>query len=94
MDFWQNVEISDRGRQPMIHPPFSNGQLFEISLYNKEVRALVKDNKSHNLFDDHWADSQTFGIVARDAQEARQLAKQRYPQKDGFVIETVTDSAA
>ena len=76
----------------MIHPPFSKGHLFEVSLYNKDVRALVKDNKSHNLFDDHWADRQIHGIVASDAQEARTLAKQRYPQKEGFVIESVTNS--
>jgi hypothetical protein len=29
----------------MIHPPFSKGHLFEVSLYNKEVRALVKITK-------------------------------------------------
>ncbi|MEL0106044.1 MAG: hypothetical protein ACO3MW_04020 [Rhodospirillales bacterium] len=78
----------------MIHPPFSKGHLFEVSLYNKEVRALVKNNKSHNLFDDYWADLQVHGIVARDAEEARLLAKQRYPKKEGFVIESVTSFAA
>jgi hypothetical protein len=76
----------------MIHPPFSKGQLYEVSLYNADVRALVKDNKSHNLFDDYWADRQTYGIVAKDAREARSLAAQRYPKRDGFVIESIEPS--
>jgi len=78
----------------MIHPPFSKAHLFEVSLYNKEVRALVKNNQSHIFFDDYWADRQVHGIVASDAREARVLAKQRYPQKEGFVIESVRNSAA
>ena len=78
----------------MIQPPFSKAHLFEVSLYNKEVRALVKDNKSHSFFDDHWADRQIHGIVASDAQEAKILAKNRYPQKEGFVIESIRNSAA
>ena len=78
----------------MIHPPFSKAHLFEVSLYNKEVRALVKNNQSHNFFDDHWANRQIHGIVASDAREARVLAKQRYPQKEGFVIESVRNSVA
>jgi hypothetical protein len=82
------------GERKMIRPPFSNGQLFEVSLYNKEVRALVKDNKSHNFFDDYWADRQVHDIVARDAKEARVIAKQRYPGKEGIVIESVSDIAA
>lgn len=76
----------------MIHPPFSRGSLFEVALYNKDVRALVKDNKSHGVFEDHWADRHIHGIVARDAREARSLARQRYPKEDGFVIEAITRS--
>ncbi len=76
----------------MIHPSFSRGSFFEVSLYNKEVRALVKENKSHGVYEDHWADRHIHGIIARDAREARALAQQRYPKKDGFVIEAIVRS--
>jgi len=82
------------GKKEMIHPLFRKGHLFEVSLYNQNVRALGKDNKSYNLFDDYWADRQIYGIVASDAQEARVIAKQRYPRNEGFVIKSVSDIAA
>ncbi|MEK9754436.1 MAG: hypothetical protein VW338_14680 [Rhodospirillaceae bacterium] len=74
----------------MLHKPSDGENVYEISIYNKEVRSLVKENQSHKLFDDHWADSQLHDVVATDEEEARRMVDERYPESDGFVIEALT----
>jgi hypothetical protein len=64
-------------------------QVFEFTLYNKEVRSLVKENLSHCFFDDHWADLQKQGVQAKDETEARRKIENRFPSYDGFVVETL-----
>ena len=63
---------------------------YEVSIYNRDVRAAVKDNKSHILFGDHWADIQFQDVQAQSETEARKLISQRYPPDQGFVIEELT----
>ena len=64
-------------------------QVYLVTVYNKDVRALVKENRSHSFYDDHWADSHTHDIDASSADEARVKAARRYPPEDGFVIESI-----
>ncbi|MDP6108532.1 MAG: hypothetical protein QGF71_00465 [Rhodospirillales bacterium] len=59
---------------------------FEAAVYNKDVRAAVKDNKSHDFFSDFWADLQLQDVLASDETEARRLIDQRYPAERGFVV--------
>ena len=77
----------------MLHKPSTGQQVYEASIYNKEVRSLVKENQRHALFDDHWADCQRHDVCACDEGEARRLIAERFPSADGFVIEAVTVSA-
>ena len=77
----------------MLHKPSDGQQVFEVSIYNREVRSLVKENQSHSLFDDHWADSHKHDVCACDESEARRLVASRYPPDDGFGIEAVTITA-
>ncbi len=63
---------------------------YEVSIYNRDVRAAVKGNKSHILFGDHWADIQFQDVQAQSETEARKLISQRYPPDQGFVIEELT----
>jgi len=74
----------------MLQLPNAGQQVFEVSIYNKEVRFLVKENQSHIFYDDQWADVQVHDVAARDEKHARQLIAERYPPDDGFVIEAVT----
>ncbi|NQV82560.1 MAG: hypothetical protein HQ494_01955 [Rhodospirillales bacterium] len=68
----------------------TNGQLvFEFSIYNKAVRSLVKENQSHAIFDDKWADNLIHDVVALDEDDARRLVAERYSPDDGFVIDAV-----
>ena len=73
----------------MLHIPMDGEQLFEVSIYNKLVRSLVKENQSHDIFDDHWADLHVQKLIAQDETEARRIICLRFPEKDGFVIEAV-----
>ncbi len=78
----------------MLHQPKRGQHLYEVAIYNKDVRAMVKENQSHCYFDDHWADVQFHDIIAIDEQEARALIAQRFPPDDGFVVEDVHTTSA
>ena len=73
----------------MLHLPDNGRQIFEVSIYNKEVRALVKENQSHSYFDDFWADICIQDIIAQNEGEARKLISKRFPPEDGFVIQEI-----
>ena len=76
----------------MLHWPEHGHKSFEVTVYNREVRALVKQNRSHSFFDDHWADRHVCDVEARNEAEARAVAHRRFPPEDGFVIEDVNPS--
>ena len=78
----------------MERTPHNEDKVFEVSIYNKEVRSLVKENQSHAFFDDHWADEQTRDVLAETADEARQVVKKRFPPDEGFVIASVVQCGA
>ena len=76
----------------MLHQLIDGQAMYEVGIYNKEVRALVKENQSHSYYDDYWADVQVRDIIAHDETEARELIEKRFPPEDGFVIEGVEES--
>ena len=63
---------------------------FEAAIYNREVRAALKDNRVHALLGDHWANTQYFSVIAATGAEARALLADRYPPDQGFVIADLT----
>ena len=75
----------------MLNPSMS--QTYLVTFYNKVVRALVKENRSHSFFEDHWADAHTQDVSATTEDEARKKIAKRFPPEDGFVIETVMAAA-
>ena len=77
----------------MLYKPCEGEQVYEVLLYNKYVRSLVKNNQSHELFEDRWADRQKHDVVACDEIEARRLVSERFKADDGFVIEGVLPTA-
>ena len=78
----------------MMRPTTADQRVFQVSIYNKEVRSQVQDNRSHPCFDEQWADVRVRDVVARDENEARRLIAERFPPDDGFVITAVTPIAA
>jgi hypothetical protein len=66
------------------------GQVYLVTIYNKVVRAMVKENRSHAFYSDRWANVYTQDIYAADELEAREKIAERFRAEDGFVIESVT----
>ena len=76
----------------MLRVPNDGYTAFDVAIYNKDVRALVKENRHHLFFDDQWADVHVQDVAARDEQEARSLIAERFPPEDGFVIDGLSQS--
>jgi hypothetical protein len=76
----------------MLQIPESGHQVFEVRIYNKEVRAMVKENQHHHFFDDQWADVHVRNVTARDEAEAISIISKRFLREDGFMIELVAES--
>ncbi len=62
---------------------------FEVAVYNKEVRRLMKEGRKHRDLKDDWADVHYIDISADDLASARAKVAGRYPESQGFVIEGV-----
>ena len=74
----------------MLQYPTSNQFAYEVVLYNRDVRALVKDNQSHEVLGDHWADTQIHDVMAESEDQALRLISHRYPPEQGFVVQRVS----
>ncbi len=59
---------------------------FSVAVYNKSVREIVKQNRSHHVYDDKWAEEKHMEVVADDAEAARQKVLGQYPESEGFVV--------
>ena len=70
----------------------SRAKKFEVGVYNKEVRQLVKEGERHHYLTDDWADIHYLDVMADDEHGARVKIEARYPQDKGFVIEFVSVS--
>lgn len=66
------------------------GQVYLVTIYNKVVRAMVKENRSHAFYSDRWANPHTQDVSAADEDEARDKMAARFRVEDGFVIESIT----
>lgn len=64
---------------------------YEVTLYNRDVRVAMKDNVSHLIYDDRWADTQTQDVLACDEVEALTLINMRYPPDKGFVVQNIQE---
>ena len=69
--------------------PRPGSRAYEVFIYNRQVRALLKENASHRDFDDRWADQMCQVVEATDAEEAKARAAHYYPPEAGFVIAAV-----
>jgi hypothetical protein len=85
-------QLHRKGSETMLQMPINGHNIYEVSIYNKEVRAMVKENQHHHFFDDQWADIHVRNVTARDEGEAVSIISKRFPSEDGFVIELVEES--
>ena len=63
--------------------------MFEITVYNKQVREKVEAGEHHRQLTDDWADFQYIEIDAETEEKARTLAEERYPNAQGYVIDDI-----
>lgn len=59
---------------------------FSVAVYNQTVREAVKQNKTHHVYDERWAEEKHMEVVADDAEGARTKVLQQYPASEGFVV--------
>jgi hypothetical protein len=76
----------------MLNLPNNGYKVYEVQLYNAQVRLMAQRRKRHSFFDRHWARAQVRDVVARDESEAWALIAERFPPEDGFVVERITTS--
>ncbi len=68
----------------------SRAKKFEVGVYNKKVRQLVKEGERHRDLTDDWADIHYVDVMAEDEHGARAKIEAKYPEDKGFVIENVS----
>ena len=64
---------------------------YEITLYNQDVRAALKNGHSHAQYDDGWADQRYLQVEAQNMAEARKKIQSRHPKRQGFVIADIIE---
>ena len=62
---------------------------FEIAIYNTDVRECVSEGRRHANLTDDWAEIHYIDVEALDSAAARAKIQIRYPEKRGFVIDSV-----
>jgi hypothetical protein len=76
----------------MLYRSNDNDRVFEVAVYNAKVRQLTDENQSHPYLSDHWANSHIQDIKAENEAEALKIAAERFPSREGFVIEQIAPS--
>ena len=66
--------------------------MFEVILFNEQVRAKVREGEHHRTFTDDWADTHYIEMKASDEAGAMRKARQKYPAEDGFIIEGISEA--
>lgn len=62
---------------------------FSVAVYNAAVREAVKQNRTHHVYDDKWAERRHLEVVADTPEEARKRVVEQHPASEGFVVEDV-----
>jgi hypothetical protein len=76
----------------MLYRSNDNDRVFEVAVYNTKVRQFTEQNQSHPYLSDHWANPHIQDIKAENKAEARKIAAERFPSREGFVIEQIAPS--
>ena len=63
--------------------------MFEITIYNKEVREKVEAGEHDSRFSDKWADFQYIEIAADNEEQVRAQVEEMHPGVQGFVIDDI-----
>lgn len=59
---------------------------FEISVYNKDVRAEIQAGRHHQTLESSWADVHLIEILAANEAEAVAACSRKHPARMGFIL--------
>ena len=68
-----------------------NTNIYEVVLYNTEVRKYVEFDEHHPRYDDGWADSRYIELPALNIRSAIKKIRSKYPRSRGFKITAITE---
>lgn len=68
-----------------------NTRIYEVVMYNTEVRAAVDFAESHPRYDDGWADSRYIELPAKNVKSVIKKIRSKYPRRRGFKITAITE---
>jgi|TARA_R110002096_G_scaffold257381_1_gene451001 hypothetical protein len=68
-----------------------NTNIYEVVMYNTEVRQLVEFDESHPRWDDGWADSRYIELPALNIRSVIRKIRSKYPRRRGFKITAITE---
>ena len=67
---------------------------YEIALFNSAVRELLAEGLHHKQLRDDWADIHYIEVYADNETMARAQITGRYPERAGYVIDSVRELRA
>jgi inner membrane protein involved in colicin E2 resistance len=67
-----------------------NTNIYEVVIYNTEVRRYVEFDEKHPRYDDGWADSRYIELPALNIRSAIRKIRSKYPRSRGFKITAIT----
>lgn len=68
-----------------------NTKIFEVVMYNIEVRKYVEFDEPHPRYDDGWADSRYIELPALNVRSVIKKIRSKYPKHRGFKITAITE---
>ena len=68
-----------------------NTNIYEVVMYNTEVRKFVEFDEKHPRYDDGWADSRYIELPAENIRSVIRKIRAKYPRHRGFKITAITE---
>jgi len=68
-----------------------NTNIYEVVIYNKEVRRLVSIQESHPNWNDGWADHRYVEVPALNIRSVIKKIRGKYPRFRGFKIVAISE---
>lgn len=86
------VEVAklERMAAEALQAPTESDKIFQVGIFNQEVRRAHMMGQKHRTLDDKWADINYEEFFAPNEEAARKKAIRKYPPERSFVIENIT----
>lgn len=72
------------------YPNKRNTNIYEVVMYNTDVRKCVEFDEEHPKYDAGWADSRYIELPALNVRSVIKKIRSKYPKRRGFKITAIT----